>query len=360
MSNVTADSGTSAIAVLGGGNVTITPSSPTALQGLAGSAQDDRGLGHYGGDQGALIPSTASGMYGLSVQQGSKLTISAVKGAVVTNGILMDSTSTLDLTNNALVVNYNSFWNYDDQAYDNHDDSTGPALVTAVKAASDGGLWDKPGVTSSLASFAAGTTVGVIDNGNGLATHQISSVRGVTLTGTSAAAMYTWYGDANLDGVVNGTDEGMIAPDGTVIADAGTSTSDLSPTGGPYTSITLAAGLPEGILSGTSITLVSGANTQHVILAANANPGDTTLTVNSFTPTVDYAPGSTVQSATYDDNWADGDFNYDGVVNADDWSLFLLGLGESGGANISSVPEPSAALMLVGLGALGIRRRRKA
>jgi MYXO-CTERM domain-containing protein len=185
----------------------------------------------------------------------------------MTTALNVDATSTLDLTNNDVIVDYSDT-----------DTTTGPAVVTAVKAAYDGGKWDLPGITSSMASFSSGTTLAVIDNANGASTNQESSVDGVTLDGSAAAAKLTWYGDANLDGVVNSTDEGMIAPDGTTITD--------------------------------------------------------------------------------DDNWAEGDFNYDGVVNADDWGLFLLGLGESHGLNISSVPEPSAALMLVGLGALAVRRRR--
>ncbi|HEY1686756.1 MAG TPA: hypothetical protein VGG19_18490 [Tepidisphaeraceae bacterium] len=39
--------------------------------------------------------------------------------------------------------------------------------------------------------------------------------------------------------------------------------------------------------------------------------------------------------------WDTGDFNYDGVVNADDYALFNLGLAESGG-NPIPVPEPAA------------------
>jgi hypothetical protein len=43
--------------------------------------------------------------------------------------------------------------------------------------------------------------------------------------------------------------------------------------------------------------------------------------------------------------WSTGDFNYDGQVNADDYALFMLGLSESGGANIfATLPEPSLIL----------------
>ena len=43
-------------------------------------------------------------------------------------------------------------------------------------------------------------------------------------------------------------------------------------------------------------------------------------------------------SATGTD-WATGDFNYDGIVNADDYALFSLGLAEQTGT-LSPAPEP--------------------
>lgn len=57
--------------------------------------------------------------------------------------------------------------------------------------------------------------------------------------------------------------------------------------------------------------------------------------------------------------WFDGDLNYDGKINADDLSLFDLGLAVSAGANISSVPEPSALGLLTVAGMMSGRKRRK-
>ena len=57
--------------------------------------------------------------------------------------------------------------------------------------------------------------------------------------------------------------------------------------------------------------------------------------------------------------WANGDFNYDGKVNADDYALFMLGAAESGGANISmTLPEPAGSLLLLPAISLLVRKRR--
>lgn len=56
--------------------------------------------------------------------------------------------------------------------------------------------------------------------------------------------------------------------------------------------------------------------------------------------------------------WAMGDLNYDGVINDDDLSLYMLGAALSGGAPLS-VPEPAALSLLV-LPALALGRRRRA
>ncbi|HWB54841.1 MAG TPA: hypothetical protein VG722_11635, partial [Tepidisphaeraceae bacterium] len=57
--------------------------------------------------------------------------------------------------------------------------------------------------------------------------------------------------------------------------------------------------------------------------------------------------------------WSEGDFNYDGKVNADDMGLFLLGLAESKALG-HSVPEPNElAIMLIAIGCLPVRISRR-
>jgi hypothetical protein len=56
--------------------------------------------------------------------------------------------------------------------------------------------------------------------------------------------------------------------------------------------------------------------------------------------------------------WFDGDLNYDGVINQDDYSLFQLGAQEYSLLMAAPVPEPSA-LAVVALGILAFNRKRR-
>ena len=57
--------------------------------------------------------------------------------------------------------------------------------------------------------------------------------------------------------------------------------------------------------------------------------------------------------------WSGGVFNYDGIVNADDYALFMLGSAESGNANISTtLPEPGGWLLGIGWTILARRKKR--
>jgi hypothetical protein len=55
--------------------------------------------------------------------------------------------------------------------------------------------------------------------------------------------------------------------------------------------------------------------------------------------------------------WFDGDLNYDGKINQDDYALLALGAAEAG-TKMLSVPEPMTLSALVLPALLGLRRRR--
>lgn len=97
----------------------------------------------------------------------------------------------VDLTNNDLIVR-----------------GTSPETLTAmVKQWFAGGLRNGAGIGSSVASAAAYTTVAVFPNNDGSGSPYFASYDGVTgLSASDVILKYTYEGDTNLDGVVNGQD----------------------------------------------------------------------------------------------------------------------------------------------------------
>ena len=82
-----------------------------------------------------------------------------------------------------------------------------------VQRASNFGAWDQPGLTTSQADAVAGlTTIGVATGNQvrGLGATDTDTFSGQTITGASTIAMYTYAGDANLDGTIDGGDYGII------------------------------------------------------------------------------------------------------------------------------------------------------
>jgi hypothetical protein len=83
----------------------------------------------------------------------------------------------------------------------------------AVQSASNFGSWDGPGLTTSMPDAIAGlTTIGVAtgEQVRGLGPTDTDTFAGQTITGASTIAMYTYAGDANLDGTIDGGDYGII------------------------------------------------------------------------------------------------------------------------------------------------------
>ncbi|HEY1686737.1 MAG TPA: autotransporter-associated beta strand repeat-containing protein [Tepidisphaeraceae bacterium] len=66
----------------------------------------------------------------------------------------------------------------------------------------------------------------------------------------------------------------------------------------------------------------------------------------------------TAMNAGNGTSWAQGDLNFDGKKNADDWSLFMLGDAVQNGSIPAGVPEPSSVLLALALPFMGGLRRR--
>lgn len=116
---------------------------------------------------------------------GGIMRITANSGQSVLGSLSMDSSATLDLTNNSLAVNGSG-------------SSVFQPLWDDVAAACDSGKWDMPGIGSSLAANTGAYSLGIED------------------TGSQVLIMYTLVGDANMDGLVNGADLAMMQAAGNV------------------------------------------------------------------------------------------------------------------------------------------------
>ena len=86
-------------------------------------------------------------------------------------------------------------------------------LQGEVQRAYNFGAWDQPGLTTSMPDAVAGlTTVGIAtgEQVRGLGPTDTDTFAGQTINGASTIAMYTYAGDANLDGTIDGGDYGII------------------------------------------------------------------------------------------------------------------------------------------------------
>ncbi len=85
------------------------------------------------------------------------------------------------------------------------------AIAAAVAEGYNGGNWQgSGGITSSSAAHASNTALAVEQNDNGSGSPLLSTFDGVSVVDSDVLIKYTYFGDANLDGVVNGDDYTLI------------------------------------------------------------------------------------------------------------------------------------------------------
>ncbi|HEY1683593.1 MAG TPA: autotransporter-associated beta strand repeat-containing protein, partial [Tepidisphaeraceae bacterium] len=113
----------------------------------------------------------------------------------------IDSTSTLKLRDNALVVDYGS-------------SGTDPAttIQSLITSGSNGGVWNGPGITGASRTA---TSLGYADINNGEDVRVSGNWLGQAVDTYSVVVAFTWLGDLNLDGVVDSTDLGLMGLPGT-------------------------------------------------------------------------------------------------------------------------------------------------
>jgi fibronectin-binding autotransporter adhesin len=86
-------------------------------------------------------------------------------------------------------------------------------LQGLVQSAYNFQSWDQPGLTTSMPAAQSGlTTIGITTGAarGGLGATDTDTFAGQTINGASTIAMYTYAGDGNLDGVIDGGDYGII------------------------------------------------------------------------------------------------------------------------------------------------------
>jgi hypothetical protein len=119
----------------------------------------------------------------------SKTTLSAGGGKVVNvDDLAMDANGKLDLTDNALIIDYTG-------------DSPMPAVHGWIQHARAAGTWSQSGLTTSLGD-ATHHALGMAESSD-LFWSFPASFQGDPVDATSVLVKYTYYGDANLDGAVD-------------------------------------------------------------------------------------------------------------------------------------------------------------
>ena len=238
------------------------------------------------------VTKTGAGTLAVNYVRAASVNVQAGSLTVLQNGtasgvsnvatVTIGATAKLDLKDNKLITNTTA------------GTSSGGVyggLQGEVQRAYDFNAWDQPGLTTSMPDAVAGlTTIGIAtgEQMRGLGPTDTDTFAGQTITGASTIAMYTYAGDGNLDGVIDGGDYGII---------------------------------------------------------------------DNFVQ----VPGA--------DGYANGDFNYDGVIDGGDYGVIDNniqaqgpGFSTSGSlGGVTTVPEPGSAtlLLIAGLGAGAIRRRRR-
>jgi len=150
---------------------------------------------------GTLRLSGAQDLAALNVSAGTLGLAPGGTASLATQALTLAPGATLDLADGNLVVDYPS------------GASPFDAVAAWVASGCSGGAWDGPGIASGAAAAHAQdlTALGVIDNSDpDVKIGGLSHLDGVPVDPTSVLVKYTWWGDANLDGVVDSNDYDMI------------------------------------------------------------------------------------------------------------------------------------------------------
>jgi hypothetical protein len=182
--------------------INVNQTSPTGPVVIAPSAGSDAvNVGTTSAGPAALVEFLAAQQIGLlTIGTGGSATVinSGTKILLQTNGVVTSGTGVLNLMNNDMIVHGGNL-------------ATLSAEVGSGFNAPGGGNWNGSGITSSAA--AASTThlmaLGIIQN-NIAGQPVYSTFDGQSSSITDVLIKYTYFGDANLDGKVDGSDYARI------------------------------------------------------------------------------------------------------------------------------------------------------
>jgi hypothetical protein len=187
-------------------NDVLTVTGPAALIADPGSGQQPVVTISGSGTQLLMMPGTNSVIHLASLTMTNNATAAVNDpnsghllldiAANVGNGIIsVDSTSQLDMTGNDILIHGGSL----------------SSINSLIARGFNGGKWNGNGLTSSLAASNSAhlTALGAIQNSNGT-TAIYSTFDGFLSNTTDVLVRYTYYGDANLDGKIDGSDYSLI------------------------------------------------------------------------------------------------------------------------------------------------------
>ncbi|MEO6434534.1 MAG: dockerin type I domain-containing protein, partial [Tepidisphaeraceae bacterium] len=138
----------------------------------------------------------------LNVGAGATARINTGSGAVIkTSALSVAGTGKLDLADVAMIVRTGGVGSWNGSSY------TG--LTGLIRSGRNGGAWSGPGIITSMPEALTGLTTLAIATA-GETGRAGGTFRGQSVSSADALVMYTWGGDANLDGKIGIDDYGQI------------------------------------------------------------------------------------------------------------------------------------------------------
>jgi hypothetical protein len=152
----------------------------------------------------SLLFAQSQHLHALNIAGGSVMLAAAGTRILYLDTLTMDVTARLDLSDNAMIVTSGDTGSWDGSAYS--------GITGQVASGRDDGSWNGSGIVSSRAAGGNLTSIGVARASEvlGIGSADSGVWRGQTVAAADTLVMYTYGGDANLDGKIDISDYGRI------------------------------------------------------------------------------------------------------------------------------------------------------